>query len=434
MSSPRAVGSKPASGAAPPSLLGSRGVQVGDLKRMNARLVLAALRDHGPSTGPELADRLAMTKPTVAAALRLLATTDLVTSLGVRAGQVGRSPEVWQINVNAGTVLGIDVGSQIVQASVAGLDGGVLGRGHCPIEDGADPDAVLAAIDTAAAAAHSDAAGEANDRISADRNVQRTTVQAGGAPLWTVIGMPGVVDPASLRVSLSPNVPALGDDAVARGIRKRFGDAVDVQKDVYLAGRGELEARRGEDDDFLLLTIGHGIGAALVRDGRPVFGAGGFAGEIGYLPVVGPTGGARDPRPTSLEDVASLDALLHAAGERGLPTDSADAVFAAGSDPAASQAVEAVIDAEARFIATALCAVVITANPARVVLAGSIALAGGSPFCHRVFAKLQAQLPFSAPPLEIARTGPEATLAGAVSVATERGWQILADGIGTIPA
>lgn len=408
-------------GTASPGSLGARGVQVGDLKRMNARLVLASLRAEGASTGPELADRLAMTKPTVAAALRLLASANLVTSVGVRVGHVGRSPEVWQINASAGTVLAIDVGSHYVQASLATLDGTIVGRGGGAIDDGSAPAVLLSAVDNACAAARAEAVAHA--KISRTTSIRHT---------WTVIGVPGVVDPETLRVSLVPNLPALADPAVAVGLRARFGDAVELQKDVYLAARGELEARRGADDDFVLLTIGHGIGAALVRDGRPVVGAGGFAGEIAYLPLAPQAvASPSETRVAPLEHAASLDALLAAATSAGIPVQSVDELFAVADneDGPAGAAARAAIRAEAEIIAYALCAVVISANPARVVLSGSIALAGGLSFCRAVSSALGALLPFSAPPIEIAHTGPEATLVGASSVAVEQAWDILAVGI-----
>ncbi|WP_157071600.1 ROK family protein [Curtobacterium ammoniigenes] len=369
---------------------------------MNAKLVLAALRSGGPLTGPEIAERLGVTKPTAAAALRLLAGSGLVESSGVRAGQVGRSPELWQVNAAAGTALAVDIGPRSVTAVRAAIDGRVVARGSSAIT-GDSVEAVLAALDAAIDGAFSP-----------------------GAPTWTVVGVPGAVDPVTFRVSLAPNLPALAEQQFTDGLRARFVDSLEVQKDVYLAARGELEARRNESGDFLLVTVGHGIGAAQVRNGAPIVGASGFAGEIGYLPLHAHSDGrepAIDSRTAPLERAAAEEQLLRSAQDAGVAVATIDALFAAA---ATDDAARAIVRAEASLLAFGLATVVLTTNPERILLSGSVAIAGGAAFCAVVEQALGGRLPFPAPPIALARTGPEGTLAGGLSVAIERGWEVLA--------
>jgi len=375
-------------------------VQVGDLKDLNAQSVLMDLRASGPSTGPELAERLGMTKPTVAASLRRLVSTELVRSLGTRPGQAGRSPELWAVDPQAGVVLGVDVGTQVVQVTVAGLDGAAVGRARRATAAGSG--AALAATIQSTARDALGAAGRGLDDV-----------------VHAVVGVPGAVDPVTFSVRLAPNLPALGDPALLRRLRDGLGGRVELMKDVFLAARGEL-AVRPDDTDFVLLTVGHGLGAAIVRDGHAVSGAGGYAGEIGYLPL-GPDRPVEGVAP--LERAASVDALLAAAGDRGVPAATLDGLVEAAA--AGSAAAAELLASEADLVAYALTAVLLAADPALVVLTGSVPLAGGSDFCAAVRERLDARLPFPAPAVELARTGPEATTAGAVAVALDRAWEVL---------
>src|SRR5439155_787506 len=80
-----------------------------------------------------------------------------------------------------------------------------------------------------------------------------------------------------------------------------------------LAATAELAFGHGRrTPDFAFLSVGTGVGLALVLDGRLRTGAGRSAGEIGYLPVPATAtlssrspGDRRRAAPPVLEDVAA---------------------------------------------------------------------------------------------------------------------------------
>src|SRR5690606_38823045 len=91
------------------------------------------------------------------------------------------------------------------------------------------------------------------------------------------------------------------------------GVTVGVDNDVNLAASGEAVAgvARGENA-FFYLSLGSGVGGAVMTEGNLYRGVVGFAGEIGYLPLRDRRG-----RPTDLEErvsTAALQAALRAAG------------------------------------------------------------------------------------------------------------------------
>ena len=87
----------------------------------------------------------------------------------------------------------------------------------------------------------------------------------------------------------APNI-AWRDYPLARNVRAAIGRddvTVVVENDANAAGWAEFAYGAGEDaTNFVMLTIGTGLGAAIVTDGVMLRGAYGFAAELGHLRVV----------------------------------------------------------------------------------------------------------------------------------------------------
>jgi predicted NBD/HSP70 family sugar kinase len=370
-----------------------------------AQTVLRALLDAGESTAPELAVRLGLSKPTVATALKRLAEQELVANLGIRSGALGRSPALWGIDAKAAHVVGVDLGTRVVQAAVADLGGVVTARHIEPLE-GTSPTAIASSVERTLSS------------LLQNAGVDDETVTA------VVVGVPGAVDPLSGHVRLAANVPGLAEDAAIEPLRRRFPGRVGLVKDIYLAAHGEMEVRGEPGADFALVTVGRGVSAAIVRDGHLVTGSRGFSGEIGYLslnPFDEATGGA------PLEEAASSENLLREAGARGLEVGSVGEL----ADAARRGAGVAgdVLHAEAALVAHALATLAITTDPAVFVLTGSIPLAVGDRFAALVSERLTRLLPFAAPDVEIAQAGREATVSGAIALAVTRSWDAIVESL-----
>jgi glucokinase len=104
------------------------------------------------------------------------------------------------------------------------------------------------------------------------------------------IGVPGLVDRAG-RLRFSPHLPeAEGLEFGNLLLRTLANRSVVVENDANCAARAELEfgSLQGVADG-LMVTLGTGIGGALISGGRLLTGASGFAGEVGHM-VVDPSG------------------------------------------------------------------------------------------------------------------------------------------------
>ncbi len=117
------------------------------------------------------------------------------------------------------------------------------------------------------------------------------------------IAVPGLLHYPSKRVAFSTYIPEhekidfLGELEAASGLK------ITMENDANAAAYGEfiVGAGRGSRDMFYV-TLGGGVGGALIFDGRIWRGTSGFAGEFGHIAV--------NSDGMKLEDVASADNIV----------------------------------------------------------------------------------------------------------------------------
>ena len=85
----------------------------------------------------------------------------------------------------------------------------------------------------------------------------------------------------------SPNMPWKGVIPLAAMLRDRLGIAVALGNNAHVMALGEhtFGAAHGMRN-FVIITIGHGLGSCVFCDGKVHMGADGFAGEVGHTCVV----------------------------------------------------------------------------------------------------------------------------------------------------
>lgn len=85
-------------------------------------------------------------------------------------------------------------------------------------------------------------------------------------------------------VFATDNIPGLGGFELKKELESYFNLPVIVENDVNAVALGEhwLGAAKGLED-FICLTLGTGIGGALVRNGSIDYGANGISGEFGHI-------------------------------------------------------------------------------------------------------------------------------------------------------
>lgn len=100
------------------------------------------------------------------------------------------------------------------------------------------------------------------------------------------VGIAGFVTYEGIVVH-SPNMPALQQLPLQEWLYRELSVPVVVENDANAAAWAEYRAgaARGAADDFFFLTLGTGVGGALILGGRLWRGVHGGAGEIGHMVV-----------------------------------------------------------------------------------------------------------------------------------------------------
>jgi glucokinase len=89
------------------------------------------------------------------------------------------------------------------------------------------------------------------------------------------------------NVEFAPNLPWRGVIPFAEMLHTKFGVAAALTNDANAAAIGEMTygAARGMKD-FIMITLGTGVGSGIVINGQLVYGHDGFAGELGHTTIV----------------------------------------------------------------------------------------------------------------------------------------------------
>ncbi|MEJ7617873.1 MAG: ROK family protein [Pyrinomonadaceae bacterium] len=202
------------------------------------------------------------------------------------------------------------------------------------------------------------------------------------------IGIPGLVNSSTDRVAVSFGLPSLVRDDFRDELSRATGLTVELENDANAAAYGEYIAGAGRGSGSMFyITIGNGVGGALILDGKLWLGASGYAGEFGHITI--------DPEGIEctcgnigcLETVASAPNIVRRAHER-LYRDNTSSLsrLAMNRDfTAADVAREALngddfaammIERTGKYIGTTVAAVVNLLNVERIVLGGDVMEAG----------------------------------------------------------
>lgn len=329
-----------------------------DMRRSNELLVLEELYRESPSTRTALAKAIGLTKPTVSAALTSLIDAGLVEP--VASGAVSKyGAELFQASGRSLPVLGLDVGTRFIRAQLAGLDDQLLAEAQEPVGD-----LTLAGIIVTILRLRTEVCRQAGVEVGDIRAIG--------------IGIPGVVHPQTGRIELAGGFEGLNGSALASDLSELLGTAVFVENDVNAAALAERQYGACKDvDDFAMISVGAGVGAALVLGGRVHRGGRGSAGELDLLFRRSARGPILDD-PSSQAMAAYAEELLRAGGplvEASVITspDDLPAIFASAAEGDAFARV--VVDETAARVAALCASLVAVVDVETIVLVGGVGAA-----------------------------------------------------------
>lgn len=304
--------------------------------------VLASLGRSGPLSRAQLARQLGVSGATITNVTRHLLARGLVREVDSIPSGGGRPGRRIDLATQVGYAVGVKVRTHQVSGVVVGLDGGIAERfsfAYAAFE----PDAV--------------------ERLA--NGLKPHVDESARQVLGVGVGLPGIVD---LADDGAINSPMLGWDGLRPGpdLEDALGLPVLVDNDVNTVAVAQRLYGHGRDVmDFLVVTIGRGIGLGVVINGRLYRGASGGAGEFGHWPLSGDGPRCDCGNHGCLEAYIGEKGLAKAARSAGLPDEGLAALADQGDDRA-----RAVFSQAGALLGRSVAGLVNIFNPGMLVIAG----------------------------------------------------------------
>ena len=170
--------------------------------------------------------------------------------------------------------IGIDLGGTNIKAAVVDEAKGVVFEDSQSTDVGAGPEGVVRQL-----------AFMASDHFQRGSELLDAGTFAGIG-----VGAPGAVDSVRGTLSYPPNLPGWGRYPLREALQARLGQAhgvaapVLIENDANAAAYGEAVFGGGNSfRDFMMVTLGTGVGGGIILDRKLYRGPNGTAGEIGFM-------------------------------------------------------------------------------------------------------------------------------------------------------
>jgi glucokinase len=255
------------------------------------------------------------------------------------------------------------------------------------------------------------------------------------APQVATVGVaiPGLVNRLTDRVVASTELPTTVRDDLHGELMKATGLRFELENDANAAAYGEYQVGAGQGcRDMFYMSIGKGIGGAIILDGKLWTGASGLAGEVGHITIDAEGIECQCGNFGCLETVASGPNIVRRAQER-LDRDSTSSLSRLAlnrdftADNVAHEAKNGddfslmMIERTGKYIGTGVATVINLLNIQCIVLGGGVMDAGDlilKPIIQE--AKRRAFQPcFEATTISAGKLGNDASVIGAALLARD---------------
>jgi len=190
-------------------------------------------------------------------------------------------------------------------------------------------------------------------------------------------------------VEYAPNLPWKGIIPFAKLMEDKFKLPVTLTNDANAAAIGEMMygAAKGMKD-FIMITLGTGVGSGIVANGKLIYGHDGFAGELGHTIII-PNGRLHEGtgKHGSLESYASATGVRLTAIEmlakttdesllQKIPIESIDSLKVYEAATAGDKLAKEIFDFTGQILGLALANFVMFSSPEAIILFGGLTKAG----------------------------------------------------------
>ena len=190
-------------------------------------------------------------------------------------------------------------------------------------------------------------------------------------------------------VEYAPNLPWRGIIPLAKMIEAKFKLPVVLTNDANAAAIGEMMYGAAQGmKDFIMITLGTGVGSGIVANGHLIYGHDGFAGELGHTIII-PNGRLHEGtgKRGSLESYASATGVRLTSLEmlenstepsllRNVPVDQMDSLKVFEAAVQGDELAKKIFEFTGEILGLALANFVMFSSPEAIILFGGLTKAG----------------------------------------------------------
>lgn len=239
-----------------------------DLKDMNRQTVYNLLASVKEISRAEISRLTGISVPTVIKIINHFERLGFISFKGEGKSKLGRKPKMLRFNKNAAFSIGINVEGDQVTIGVVDLIGDIIRSESFKVV----PDFVSLLENHLSAHIK---------RVIKHSHIPTEKIMGVG------IGVPGSVSPDRGIINVAPLVGIKEQTDISpliEELESKLNLPVRIEKDVNAAAIGEFVHRRNPSNQNLVyISLGTGVGAGLILNGRLHRGVNSLAGEIGYL-------------------------------------------------------------------------------------------------------------------------------------------------------
>ncbi len=190
-------------------------------------------------------------------------------------------------------------------------------------------------------------------------------------------------------IEYAPNLPWKGIIPLAKLVENKFKLPVVLTNDANAAALGEMMYGAAQGmNDFIMITLGTGVGSGIVANGKLIYGHDGFAGELGHTIIIP---GGRFHQGTgkkgSLESYASATGVRLTTLEllaksktpsslRDIPADQVDSKKVYDAAMEGDELAKEIFEYTGKILGMALANFVMFSSPEAIILFGGLTKAG----------------------------------------------------------
>ncbi len=240
-----------------------------DVKLKNRQTVYKIIQRRGVISRTDISNELDISSPTVMKIMNYMQSKGIVNAISSTDQEttVGRKPQLYRFNAALWYAVGIILEGEYLRIGITDMAGEIVSHTTLKCDSPFDSGITDVFIDSIL-------------QILESTNIPITKVCGVG------IGIPGIYDPTGNCILLAPLIGVnqkTNVDFLINGIKERFDLPVVIGNDVNMEVLGEYNSLSHTRGDMLYISLGTGVGAGIILDGKLRLGNTFNSGEIGYM-------------------------------------------------------------------------------------------------------------------------------------------------------